>query len=365
MEEINNTVTQSISENYYVADMHVRMAHKATGRTYWAFSATIVAVVATITVLFNHYWSYEELMFKKMNIFLREGIGETNSDFSKKDTILFGQIKQDELIESLKKNEIKDLETLEFGEPNPISKSIREHYIRNHIDSMYITIPLFGIKISVNDILILMGLTFLVLAIWLFFCIRSENFTIGKIVSLNQNTDVNIRSYVFYGICFNNLFFPTTQRFTPYRYLYKKSDSFDEELKEIPTKKRQKRNSYHKHFIFFIPTIIMIGNFIFHIDDITSKIFDEKKYTTVEYKNEKYFIDDAKTARFDFHDYNIATEDNDPFKKHLNIILIISSILTICIFLWLCKHANIKLEQITFYIFLNNDLNTMKIVRKI
>ena len=339
MEENKNTVTQSVSEDYYVADMQVRMAHKVTGRTYWAFLATIVAVVITIIVLFNHYLSYEELMFKKMNIYLREVIGATDSDSIKnsdsiiKDTLFFTPISEKELLNWLEKNEIKDFDTLKFGNGNPISQQIREHYIRNHIDSMYIIIPLFGIKISVNDILILMGLTFLVLAIWLFFCIRSENFTIGKIISLNQHKEINVRSYIFYGICFNNLFFPTTQRLKPYKNLHESSHTLVEELEKIPTIKRKKRRAVHKHAIFFIPTIIMIITLSLDRYDIKRKIFDEKDYTMVEYKNEKYFIDDAKTARFDFHDYNIATEDNDPFKKHLNIILIISSILTICIFL--------------------------------
>jgi hypothetical protein len=322
------SVDKSISEDYYNADMYIKMAHIVTSRAYWAFSVMAVVCIMTLVVLFNHYYSYEEYMYKKMNILLRLN-NPTKDTLDKnvtKNTVTFGTVSQSELIKELKAGNIFPLDSLSFikGE-NPISKRIRENFISNHIEASYISIPILGIKVSVNDILFVMSFTFLILSAWLYLCIRSENFTVGKILSLNQTKNIDIRRYIFYGICFNNMFFPTTQRRKAYSTLSNIAKSLCEELKDIPIKsKRPKWRNEIVFWIFFIPLVIMVMNLCIHCFDILSVISDNKEYTTIKYnirENDKdttktYFINDSKIARMDSNDVNICNK-KDPYRKYL------------------------------------------------
>ncbi|MDR1984399.1 MAG: hypothetical protein LBQ28_06220 [Prevotellaceae bacterium] len=341
-------INKSISEDYYNADMHIKMAHVVTNRTYWAFSVMIVVIVMTVVVLFNHYYSYEEQMYKKMNILLRVNNLDTQgslkiandtltmkSDSMIVETIIFSEITRDSLIKRLNAGTILPIDSLgriEEKNQNPISQAIRENYIRNHIESAYISIPLLGIKFGVNDILVLMSIAFLVLSIWLYLCIRSENFTIGKILSLSQTKSIDIRRYIFYGICFNNMFFPTTQRSKPYNALSNISKSLSEELNEIPVKmkKRPRWTRILLSYVFFIPFIIMALNIAIHRWDILN-ILGKDEYTTIKYKNREYYTNDSKTARLDFKDENIKTGGDDPYKKYLDIVFWFSAALIVLI----------------------------------
>jgi hypothetical protein len=357
-ESANDTkkcVDKSITTEYYNADMYVKMAHVVTNRTYWAFSIMIIVSIMTIVVLFNHYLSYEEHFIKKMNVLLRVSDSTNNNATKNKiDTIVFGRMGQSELLEALKLkdtiNSILPIDSLKLMLPekqNPFSKEIREQYIRNHIDASYISIPIIGIKISINDILILMGLAFLILAGWLYLCIRSENFTIGKALSLSKNKSIDIRRYIFYGICFNNMFFPTTQRKQAYSELSNITKSLIEELEDfrVKTKKKYKKWWLIKwgirlwrgklNLAFFIPLIIMIVNLYIHQQDIRSLVDESKTYTTIKYDNNTYYINDSKIARFDFKDENIHNE-KDPYKTYLWWIFSIALGLTVftCYYCW-------------------------------
>ncbi|MDR1199775.1 MAG: hypothetical protein LBK94_12330 [Prevotellaceae bacterium] len=332
-------VDRSISEDYYNSDMYVKMAHVVTNRVYWSFTVMTIVCIMTLVVLFNHYWSYEEHLYKKMNVYLRlnDRQDKTNTANITKDTILFGNITQDELINKLNAGKILPIDSLGLiKEENIISEKIRESYIDNHIESSYIAIPILGIKVGVNDILIVMGITFLILSLWLFVCIRAENFTIGKILSLNQTKNINIRRYIFYGICFNNMFFPTTQRRKEYSALSNISKSLMDELKDIPGKaKRSKWRNSWVCLIFFIPVAIMAFNLCIHINDVSSLTSDNKNYKTIEYKAQKYYINDSKMARMDFKDVNVKTE-NDPYDKYLWWILGVSTCFVFSLF-YFCK----------------------------
>jgi hypothetical protein len=328
-------VDRSISEDYYNSGMYVKMAHVVTNRAYWSFSIMVIVCVMTGVVLFNHYWSYEEDMYRKMNIFLRLDSTQTKA-IDNTDTITFGIIKRNELIKGLQTKSILPIDSLGIinGE-NPISKRIRENYIDNHIESAYISIPLLGIKVSVNDILIVMSVTFLILSGWLFFCIRAENFTIGKILSLNQAKRIDIRRRIFYDICFNNMLFPTTQRKKAYSDLSNIAKSLREELKDIPIKtRRRKWRNDAVCLIFFIPFAIMSFNLLSHYIDISNILSSDKEYKTIEYKTKGqtkiFYIDDSKTARMDFNDVNITTEN--PYNTYLYWILGISTCCVIALF---------------------------------
>jgi hypothetical protein len=328
-------VDKSISEDYYNSGMYVKMAHVVTNRAYWSFTVMTIVCIMTGVVLFNHYWSYEEDMYRKMNIFLRLDSNRTKVT-DDTTTITFGTIKRDELIKALKAGSILPIDSLGIIEgENPISKRIRENYIDNHIESAYISIPLLGIKVSVNDILIVMSVTFLILSVWLFFCIRAENFTIGKILSLNQTKSIAIRRRIFYDICFNNMLFPTTQRKKAYSALSKTTKSLKEELNDIPIKtKRPKWRNDRVCLIFFIPFAIMSLNLLSHYIDISNLIKNDKEYKTIEHKTKYqtkiYYIDDSKTARMDFNDVNVVTKN--PYNTYLYWILGISTCFVIALF---------------------------------
>jgi hypothetical protein len=324
---LKSEIDRSVSEDYYSADMYIKMAHVVTHRAYWAFTVMTVVCIMTAVVLFNHYFSYEEYLYKKMNVLLRLN-DSTKYAEDRKDTITYRTISQNELIKKLKTKDILPLDSLGLikGESeNPISKKIRENYINNHIESSYISIPILGIKVSVNDILIVMSFTFLVLSAWLFLCIRSENFTVGKILSLNQTKSINIRRYIFYGICFNNMFFPTTKRKRAYSTLSNIAKSLDEELKDIPIKSsRSKWKNEIVCWIFFIPFLIMFANLCIHCCDISNVTSDNKKYTIIQYKTcengkdtiKTYFLNDSKIARMDFNDVNISN-NKDPYTLYV------------------------------------------------
>jgi hypothetical protein len=300
---------QSIFEDYYNSDMYIKMAHITTARSYWAFSVMIAVAVMTFTVLFNHYYSYDKAVLKQANIYLRNDHGIAHlSGESSSDTALF--------------------KTIGNG-LNPISDEVRKNIIRNYIDANYITVPILGIKISIDDVMLLMGITFCILSCWLFYCIRSENLTIGKILSLNQNKRIDIRRYIFYGICFNNMFFPTTQRHRPYKELSKVNKSLNEELDDIPRKKaRKKWKNELLSYIFFLPIVIMGMCFAHHIPEIYRMDSDKKDLITVEYEGEKYTINNAKIASFDSKGHVNYDGSNQELKR----ILYISCLITLLTF---------------------------------
>lgn len=318
-------ISNSSQEDYYRADMYISMAHKVTSRSYWAFSAMVVISVVTCIVLFNHYLSYDQQVFRKANIHLR--------DYAKADSIQQVRNKSLTYLNTFSGKEDTtsraNFETIPFIENvNPISDDIRKNVTRNYIDSIYITIPLLGVKISSNDILILMGIAFFVISCWLFICIRSENFTVGKILSLNQGKNIAMRRYIFYGICFNNMFFPTTQRHNPYENLSEPYKQLNLELKEMPEKVKTNRRNY-MHLIFFIPVLVMSVCIILHINDVNNIIKNDQA-KVVKYGDKEYVLKDSKVAALDFQD--VRLENNDYTLPYFRIIFISAITLTVLTF---------------------------------
>lgn len=359
----------SSSEEFAKADFYVRMAHKSTGRSYWAFSAMVVISAITLIAVFNEYFSYDRIFFKYTNLALRENV------FT--DSIAVSEIKRihgDSVMKVLAKDNIDiadtipidvyqelvlrakrisndsivaNVESIPFKKLNPVSEELRNNFIRNSLDSRFITIPLLGVKISSSDILILIGLAYLIISFWLFICIRSENFTIGKILILAQDKSIEVRRYVFYGICFNNMFFPTTLRRTPYDDLSKFNRTLDEELDELPTKLRRKPIlsrivDFALDKSFYMPLIVLLGCYIVHIIDVMylldgwpldvlGRSFEKK----VMFGNWNSVF--SKEMRFDFSDLPEIAKDF--FSPYLKGVLFCASALLLIIGYFNCQSA--------------------------
>ncbi len=330
-----NPVLYPFNDHYAQADLYVRMAHKATARSFWAYSAMIVIAVITIIALFNSYFSYDIGFFRKANIDLREDINIgflSDSTLQKKlnsmkqngaitlsvkeirelknaeivDTLITeGQLSLDTIFtyDTFVRTFTKRVEDFSCREENIISKELRNNMIRNYIDSQYINIPLIGVKISSNDILILMAIAFFIISFWLLICSRSENFTIGKILSLTQNKSINVKRYIFYGICFNNMLFPTTKRHGPYRSLSEINRPLLKEIRMIREKEGQHR-TFHKIVTLLIGWSVFIPSF-FLLICLALDIMDSMHWMP-------YFspsicgleLEDYKLLRFDFNKNN-------------------------------------------------------------
>jgi len=163
---------------------------------------------------------------------------------------------------------------LDYFYPIPInptltSRSQAEEFEKQSLKLEYINIPIIGITISVEDFFIIMSFTFFLLSWFLKYTIKAENLTIGKILTIFNKKSVDLKELMFYGIVFNNLFFPTTQRKKPYEKLKEIEKTLTNVVNDMPDKSSPKfKNSLN--WIYFVPTVICGVNLIMYVWGVVS-----------------------------------------------------------------------------------------------
>ena len=91
-----------------------------------------------------------------------------------------------------------------------ITQIMKAELLKGWIQSLFISVPLLGIRFSVNDGSILGGLAFTVLAIWRFFSSRRENQLIGDLLIDASKEAKRVQTFVYHGIIGSQVFTSVT-----------------------------------------------------------------------------------------------------------------------------------------------------------
>jgi len=153
--------------------------------------------------------------------------------------------------------------------PMFVNTAQEEEFTKQSLKLEYINIPIIGITISVEDFFLIMSFTFFLLSWFLKYTIKAENLTTGKILTIFNKKSIELKELIFYGIVFNNLFFPTTQRKKPYDKLTESEKILANIVNDMPDKSSPKfRNSLN--WIYFVPTIVCGINLIMYVVGVVS-----------------------------------------------------------------------------------------------
>jgi hypothetical protein len=92
---------------------------------------------------------------------------------------------------------------------------LQKSLLKGWVDSLFVSVPLLGLKFSIADAALLGSFTLLILAIWKFYVLRRENHLIGGLLHDARHETSRIRSYVFHGICGTQVFATLTNNDNP------------------------------------------------------------------------------------------------------------------------------------------------------
>lgn len=248
--------------------MFVNSIHHITSKCNISYTLLIIVCITAILALYNEYASFSQRFVKLSHL--------VHSEFI-----------QDSIQTSLTTS-AQNAGSVQIHPQTLKSEhacQLLNEYIRNFVDSQFFTFPIIGIKISTADVTTFLSLAILVITLWCYVCIRSENFATGKVLNMTQEYPLIFRKYIFYNICFHNIFFPTTFRNKPYDRLSDKKLGMG--LSKTLSNNKNKNDKYNTLFnrttrrgniavvLFLLPILIASANSIVMLHesfDITKHI---------------------------------------------------------------------------------------------
>jgi hypothetical protein len=111
---------------------------------------------------------------------------------------------------------------------NEPTQELQKALLKSWVDTLFVNVPLVGIKFSITDAWLLGSTTLLILAIWEFYALRRENHLIGWLLRDAQTETARVRSHIFHGVCGTQVFATLTENDEPVQDLYGK------EVKTVP-----------------------------------------------------------------------------------------------------------------------------------
>jgi len=101
-----------------------------------------------------------------------------------------------------------------FAKDEP-TVELQKALLKGWVESMFVNIPLFGIRFSVNDVWFLGTMTLFIISVWDFYGSRRENHLIGGLLRDVAGEDQRMRALVFYGVCGTQVFATLTNDDSP------------------------------------------------------------------------------------------------------------------------------------------------------
>ena len=163
-----------------------------------------------------------------------------------------------------------------FEPARTTDKVLTEHGLKLWAEARNVYVPLFGIRVSVDDVAVLGTGTLVVLALWLMLCTRRENQTIG---SLLRDTEAlpskgqpaerrryarEHRWWIFHAVLTNSVYCCISRSFRPITKLTGKNPADEDELSSWQ-KRRCKMLHWLLEWLFFLfPVIVVL--FVFGLD---------------------------------------------------------------------------------------------------
>jgi len=145
---------------------------------------------------------------------------------------------------------------------NEVTAEAVRKVLQTYVESRVINISLLGIHIAVSDLAVLGTLALFVFSIWLFFCVRRENHTIGTLLIDTAEENEEVRRFIFYGISPFLIFTTSTSNDAPISSLDKKV--LREEL-EKPQNLPSKLLRYALVGLCLLPALVAISTVIFDV----------------------------------------------------------------------------------------------------
>lgn len=233
--------------------MLVQSIHHVTGKCNISYTLLIIVCITAVLALYNEYASFSQRFVKLSHLAHNEEIKRLIE--SSCDTVRQGA---------------DSLQTEYCILTSDISERLLDNYVQHFVDTQFFTFPIIGVTISTADVTTFLSLAVLIMTAWCYVCIRSENFATGKILNMTQEYPLQFRKYIFYSICFHNIFFPTTFRNKPYERLSDKKSGMP--LSKTLANNKRKNDDYNTWFnrttrrgsmatvLFLLPIIIAIAN---------------------------------------------------------------------------------------------------------
>lgn len=173
-------------ENIDIYSNRLKSIEIAQKRTRTSFLVATVATVSFLTIGFNSTLSWNRVCdIRRM---LRD-------DSSNKKTI---NKKVNNKLTNSKDGNNDSLITLNDNDDMVNSvKIIKRQFLNEWVDSRTLFISFFGLRISVDDLVPLSGLTFLILSIWTMLSLNTERRTITSLLKETKDSDIKDKSFVF------------------------------------------------------------------------------------------------------------------------------------------------------------------------
>jgi len=108
-----------------------------------------------------------------------------------------------------------DLWTHGFAKNNSPTEELQKALLKGWVDSMFVNIPLFGIRFSTSDAWFLGTVALFIISMWEFYGSRRENHLIGDLLRDAACEDKWTRAFVFCGIWGKQVFATLTDNDLP------------------------------------------------------------------------------------------------------------------------------------------------------
>lgn len=250
--------------------MLVESIHHITSKCNISYTLLIIVCITATLALYNEYASFSQRFVKLSHLAHNETV--QNLILKNRESIC---------------PHADSLQTQQYISNSEIAEQLLNNYVQHFVDTQFFTFPIIGVTISTADVSTFLSLAILVITAWCYVCIRSENFATGKVLNMTQGYPLQYRKYIFYSICFHNIFFPTTFRNKPYSNLSDKKSNASLEYTLKSNKKknddyntplnRTTRRGFIATLLFLLPIIIAGSNVIVMLHE-SFDIFPTDRY---------------------------------------------------------------------------------------
>jgi hypothetical protein len=95
----------------------------------------------------------------------------------------------------------KDKEGVDVNSTDSVVHWAQQQHVAEFAKNEIISVPLLGIRVAISDAAILGSLGLLILCIWFALSLRRENHTIGMLLKDTTDESLELKRFVFHGIC--------------------------------------------------------------------------------------------------------------------------------------------------------------------
>jgi hypothetical protein len=100
---------------------------------------------------------------------------------------------------------------------DPVVVELQKNLLRGWVESLFISVPLLGIRFTNSDASIIGSVALTIISIWLFYAMRRENHLIGQAIRDAADEPQEIKAFVYYGVSGTQVFATLSGNDAPFR----------------------------------------------------------------------------------------------------------------------------------------------------